>query len=466
MRSAILLGPIPLSAVAGLLVSFAALGAGVQRGNFRVGAARVEITPAADAIPAPFKTILDKIYVRAIVLDDGSTQAAIVTADARNMEDDIWAAVSARIQRESGIAPDHLILSATHSHSTPQLRLSQQPGGPLPPTPKDANNQAYRANFQNAIVEAVRQAKTRLQPARVGYGTGLAYINVNRDWFNPKDQHWYLYQPYQGVNTSAPSDKKVYVLRFDGLNGEPIAIYCNYAVHADFNNGGNGDEISADVAGVTARYVESHYRGNVVALWAAGAEGDQHPIYKVWIDRAGVPTEQERTASHHMQTIAGEMLGEEVIFTADQIADFNSNVHLWGAQKVFSCPGQKVTPLNHPLTCAYPGWPVDNSRLPACDNFKVADAPPVPIRLSLLMINKVALAGISGEPLSRVGFHVQSASPFADTIVVGLANGASGYIPADVNYDGFQFESTASKIKRGCAEQGIVNGFLELMNRD
>lgn len=222
----------------GLLLPLAvASGAGAAGANFRAGAARVEITPAANAVPAPFKTVLDQIYVRAIVLDDGSTDAAIVTMDARNLEDDMWAGISARVATESGISLEHLIVSATHSHSTPQTRLNQQPGGPLPPTPKDANNQAYRINLSNAVVEAVRQAKSRLQPSRVGYGTGLAYINVNRDWFNPKDQHWYLYQPYQGVNTSGPSDKRVYVFRFDSLSGEPIAIYCNYAVHADFNNG-------------------------------------------------------------------------------------------------------------------------------------------------------------------------------------------------------------------------------------
>ena len=68
-----------------LLLLLAATGRGAERGPLRAGAARVDITPAAGAaLPMRgyanrtqgFKGIHDHIYVRAIVLDDGATQAA------------------------------------------------------------------------------------------------------------------------------------------------------------------------------------------------------------------------------------------------------------------------------------------------------------------------------------------------------------------------------------------------------
>jgi hypothetical protein len=50
--------------------------------NLRVGAARIEITPPADpAHPPTGKYAHAHLYVRAIVLDNGSARAALIGAD-------------------------------------------------------------------------------------------------------------------------------------------------------------------------------------------------------------------------------------------------------------------------------------------------------------------------------------------------------------------------------------------------
>src|SRR5258708_8023908 len=52
------------------------------QGTLRVGAARVDITPPADPAHRPSgKYAHEKLYVRAIVLDNGSARAALVGAD-------------------------------------------------------------------------------------------------------------------------------------------------------------------------------------------------------------------------------------------------------------------------------------------------------------------------------------------------------------------------------------------------
>jgi neutral ceramidase len=91
----------------------------------RTGAARVDITPPADAaLPMAgyggrtqgFKGIHDRIYVRAIVLDDGVTRAAIVVWESLFVPDVVWAMTSKRIADETGIRPEHLLLSAVHGN--------------------------------------------------------------------------------------------------------------------------------------------------------------------------------------------------------------------------------------------------------------------------------------------------------------------------------------------------------------
>ena len=46
-------------------------GSGAVAGPLKAGAARVDITPDAHAIPRPFTSILDSLYVRAIYLENG-----------------------------------------------------------------------------------------------------------------------------------------------------------------------------------------------------------------------------------------------------------------------------------------------------------------------------------------------------------------------------------------------------------
>ena len=63
-----------------------------------------------------------------------------------------------------------------------------------------------------------------MKPARIGYGTGVSYINVQRDIIDPKTHSW-----WEGANYDGPSDKTVAVIKFETLEGEPIAAYFNYA---------------------------------------------------------------------------------------------------------------------------------------------------------------------------------------------------------------------------------------------
>ena len=50
-------------------------------GALKAGAARVEITPDANAIPRPFTSILDPLYARAIYLENGHDRTVLLNAD-------------------------------------------------------------------------------------------------------------------------------------------------------------------------------------------------------------------------------------------------------------------------------------------------------------------------------------------------------------------------------------------------
>ena len=53
-----------------------------QNTTLRVGAAKVDVTPAQADLPKNYDGIHDHIYSRAIVIDNGPASAALITVDA------------------------------------------------------------------------------------------------------------------------------------------------------------------------------------------------------------------------------------------------------------------------------------------------------------------------------------------------------------------------------------------------
>jgi neutral ceramidase len=415
----------------------------------KAGAAKVDVTPAASDLPKNYEGIYDHLYSRAIVLDNGSTSAALITVDAGGVPDQVWKGVSEQVEKTLGIPARNLLLTATHTHSAPGQT------GP---------------DYIRKIVESVKLAKEHLTPARLGYGTGLSYINVNRNIIDPKTRRW-----WEGPNYDGPSDKTVAVVAFETVAGEPIAVYYNYAMHAV--TVGQLDQVSADAPGTTSKYIEDSYDGKVVALWSSGAAGDQNPIYfqqtfdlrdirikdyakrGIDISNAMPPggqglnkkdPEVVKLMDQQKQMIAsmGQFLGEEVLHVMRGMDRTESEVEIFGGQKTVSCPGRVRTDQGR---AGFPG------------TYK--DGDPVDIKLSLLKIGDISIGAVNAEVFNLIAQRLKKESPDARTMMATLTNGAarSGYIPNDAAYGMNTFEVVSSRLKPGCAESSIVNGILDLM---
>ncbi|MCC7413608.1 MAG: neutral/alkaline non-lysosomal ceramidase N-terminal domain-containing protein [Gammaproteobacteria bacterium] len=416
----------------GLLLGVLPLRAATTAGVFRAGAARVDITPAPEAaLPMSgysgridgFKGIRDRLHVRAIVVDDGTTQAAIVGIELVGMSHAHWERMTARISRDTGIPVENILLCSVHTHAAPAIGTYNERA----PPDVAARREAYVQKLEDSLVAVVQQAKAAVQPARIGYGTGQARVNMNRRARNGEGG-WML-----GHNPDGVSDKTVAVVRLDNLAGEPFAIFSNYGVHATVL-GTQNYQISPDLPGATARHVEQHFGGKVVSPWTSGAAGDQDPIYRVGTDFRNV-------------SALGQILGEEVVRVAEGIKTV-ARGRVQVAQTIVTCPGKRTV------------------QMPARGKeYQFADADPVPIRLSLLVVGDIAFAGVSAEVLTNIGLRLKRESPLTRTMMVTHCNGSSGYIPDDAAYDQVSYEITATRVKRGCAEAAIVDGFVGLLAR-
>jgi neutral ceramidase len=393
--------------------------------------------------------ILDHLFARAIVIDNGTTSAVLVSVDAAGVGDNIWTGVGARIEQELGIPAKNLFTNPTHTHSGSGSASVEQ------------------------IFNLIKEAKGKLQPARIGYGTGVSYLNVQRDIIDPKTHNW-----WEGANYDGPSDKTVAVIKFETLTGEPIAVYFNYACHAVVT--GNTDMVSGDWPGEAERYIEDSFDDKCVALFSVGAQGDQNPIYfqqtfdlreiriKDYAARgqdisnsmpsggAGLnkqdPTVKKLLDQQKMMIKSmGQMMGEEVkrVMRLMDPNYMSTGGKIAAAQKMLSLPGRRRTS--------------GNQRAGVEATYE--DSADVSLRLSLLMIDDIALGGGSAEIYNMIAQRFKRESPIGRSIFVSMANGSSntGYIPDDAAYGRKSFEVLSARCKPGYAETGIVNGLLDLI---
>jgi hypothetical protein len=419
-----------------------------QRG-LRVGAARVDVTPGPGELPKNSRGIHDRLHARAVVIESGTSLAALVTVDAGAIPDALWQTVTRQVEADLGIPPAHLLLTATHTHSAGAQR------GP---------------EYAQKIVESVRLAKQKLAPARVGYGTGVSYINVNRHIIDPRTNRW-----WEGANYDGPSDKTVAVVTFERLTGEPIAVYYNYAVHAVI--AGQLDMVSGDIPGAASRYIEDATGDAIVAVWSSGAAGDQNPIYfqqtydlrdiriKEYASRGvdisnAMPPGGEglnrddpavaRLMSQQKQMLLsmGQFLGEEVLRAMRGTTRKNTAAVVHGRTTTVQCPGRERT---------------NQGRAGFEGTYK--EAGPVELRLGLLQIGDIMIGAVNAEVFSPIALRLKRESPYKATMMVTLTNGAarSGYIPDDASFGKQTFEVLSSRLQPGCAESSIVNGIVGLM---
>lgn len=431
-----------------VLLTAPAAGA-AQMGPLRAGAARVDITPPEAMLPMGAMQVLasvhDPLYARALVLDNGSTKLAFVTADTAGIRN--GAEVLKEIAAELGTDTRHVSLVASHAHNTPTFGGGRNVN--YDPAP-------YLALLKKGVLDAVRQAAARLAPARVGFGAGKAYVNTNRD-----ERIGGSYR--MGYAPEGPSDKTVAVMLVTTPSGEPIAVWTNYAVHGVVmflsKTRDGKSEVSGDIAGATARYVEDRLGRDVVSVWTMGAAGDQNPLFMSTYNQDSPDVHDEGAAGWALLDVQARRLGEEIVRVARGIRNTAGRAVLWAASDTVTCPGRKRESTG-------PAGTVQGSFTPLAQAGKWVDGDPVRIPITLMMVNDIALANVSGEVFSEIGQKLKKQSLFDRTAVVTPATSVegahAGYIPSERAFALPSAMAANNRLKPGCAEDGVVGAFVAL----
>lgn len=217
--------------------------------------------------------VADPLFVRVLVLDDGSKQLVLVVMDVTaigcrtttqnilfDSADDFVPRLRERVERELGLPGDHITVSASHTHHVPRMLCED-------------DEQIERT------LAAIRQAKDNMVPVQVGVGSGMAHgLTLNRTIMmkDGTDRSLRHTPPPSDdeVEGIRPVDPEIGVLRIDRLDGSPFAVVYNFGVHLSLGGpDGQFGVITGDHIGVTLRYLEEQL-GGAMAMFTQGALGD------------------------------------------------------------------------------------------------------------------------------------------------------------------------------------------------
>src|SRR5581483_5292041 len=249
-------------------------------GDLRVGRAAVKITPPAGMPMAGYyyvrlnEGVHDDLYAKTVVLEKDGVNAAMVALDMAGIPRRFVDAARAEITKTTAIPGDRVMISATHSHTGPEMGSRLKGIGPK--TQKIVDG--YYAELPRRIAESVRLAEADLQPARVRVARAHEesisfirryYMKDGTVGWNPGKNNPNIVAPVGTI------DPDVAIVLFESVAGKPLALYVNFACHLDTVG---GMEFSADYAYALGRRIAEVKGDDVLTVFTIGAAGNINHI--------------------------------------------------------------------------------------------------------------------------------------------------------------------------------------------
>ena len=431
-------------------------------GEFRVGAARVDITPA-DGTPLggfyKFRGsagVLDPLFAKTIVMEKDGVHAVIVVLDLSGTVRPVVAAARAEIQKQCGIEGDHVLISGTHTHSGPQ-----QPRESMMDEITKVNSPpgvAYMSALPGKIAESVKLAKANLKPVGMRVVAGRAEgISFNRRILR-EGQKEAIWQPQKLTpkdRPAGPVDPEVGVLVFEAAD-KPVASLLNFAMHP--TSVGGGVKISADYPGVFTRLVSERHGAEMISVFANGCCGNiNHNDYingkrRSTLELGTALADAVDAAWPQLavsQPFKPRVLSEQVTlqrrkFTPEQIAKAKDMAANMLTKNFGTVPMAETVCILETL---------DKQDKPLLAEVQV-----------IAVSEEVAVVALPGEIFVELGLALKKASPFKHTFIAELANGSVGYIPNREAYPQGNYEIVSARGEAGSGEN-LVETALRLLKQ-
>ena len=244
---------------------------------FNVGAATVDITPRNSQFLFGYPHVErystgvhDPLYSTALAIRNADTSLLYVANDVIFVSKALVARARARISRQTGIVPENIVISATHTHSGPiTVDHASNKGDPIVP----AASREFLGRLEDGIVAAGCAAVEQAVPATLAYAVADgSSVGTNR------------HDPGGTRNTSVP------LLIARSTDGSPIAAMLVCAMHPTVLHE-DSTLVSADFPGFARRRIREGIGREIPILHHTGPCGNLSPRH---VTKANTFAEAER----------------------------------------------------------------------------------------------------------------------------------------------------------------------------
>lgn len=451
---------------------------------FKAGFAEQDITPDI-GMEAPggygksfHKTFHDPCKVRAAVFDDGKKRVALVGIDLLFVTRHLVQEARAEIQKRCGIAPDAVMIGASHSHSSGPIGMGE-PGDfdKASPLVKElvneksiVSNPGYLQLLKRQIVEAVVQADANKVEAKLAVGSGHEdKVSFNRRLRMRNGLSFS--HPGAGnpdiIDYAGPIDPEVGTVGAWDMKNNLIGVVVNFSCHATTNPGG-----------ISANWIWSMEKtlrgatGNAAlpVVFLQGACGDitqvdnltkyQNPGPEEWCERVG-----GRVGAEVFKTLLLIRQG------AGSDIPLDTRQKVWNVKRRVPAPEKVKRSLElveqGPAKSGVTEWTFAKEILVLDAIMQVR--PEVEVEVQALQVGPAVFVSNPAEYFVQYGLDIKKGSKFPFTFSVELANGIVGYVPTEEamgpNGGGYETRLSSYSNLEVSAGRQFANTGIELANQ-
>ncbi len=419
--------------------------------HVQAGFAKVKITPPMGTLVCGYyfdriaDAVHDELYAKALVLDDGKRRWALVTCDLVECPAEVAGAARARIEKESGLSREAVLIHAIHTHTGPVIEG------------------AYAEGLPEQIAESVRLALEGMREVRIGVGLSKEEgLSFNRRFFmkgggvatNPGKLNPDVIRP------EGPIDPEVGVVSISEPDGTPVALLVRFGMHLDTIS---GTAISADYPYFLEQALSKERGQDLPLMFLKGCSGNTNHFDVHSADPQRSFGEAERI---------GRTLVRAVSEAMDRLT-FLSSVDLSSALQAVCLPCRTATDEQVGWAKQVVAQPADPTKDFTMDRVKAVrvmrvhemEKNYIPAEVQVLRVGDVAIVGFPSEMFVEWAMQLREDAPFRYTFPIDLANGSVGYIPTRQAFENGGYEPVSSVFTPDVGDV-LVGAALKLLNEE
>ena len=440
------------------------------QGEFKAGAAVVDVTPRKFPVivnggmtSRNTDKVTTPLNARCLAFSNGQTKLVIVTVDSCMMPRPLLDDVKAMAAKKTGLRPDHILISATHTHTA--VSCMGALGTPADPI--------YPHYLKGKLVETIEASLQALQPAKVGFAKiNAADYTALRRWIrrpsriinDPFGNPTVRANMHSGRNwddvtgESGPEDPDLSMISVQTTEGKPLAVLANFSMH--YYAGERG--LSADYFGLFCEGLKKKLSpcGDFVGIMSHGCSGDiwrrDYTKPESWDPKFKIQEYANALIDLTMEALETvEYSVPKDLSMAENRLTLNYRVPnlqlLEWSQKVVEEMGDRL--------------PKNTKEVYAKEQIILHERQQTEVVTQGVRIGNIGIATTPNETYAITGLKIKAASPLKHTMVIELANGGDGYIPPPEQhlFGGYNTWAARSAGLEVLAEPKITESCIQLL---